>query len=264
MKKSLLGGLVLSLTMGGAAMAAEMAVKARPYAPPPVYNWTGCYIGVEGGYAWGRSKDSSTFAPGFGTVGDFTPSFNVKGGLVGGEVGCNATIGGNAYGVWVMGAEFDMSWTNKNGSSPENRFSIFFGGVPTFVDETRERWISTSRVRIGPSWDRWWAYVTGGFASAGVRARVTGPLFGQVDDTKTLYGWTAGLGLEYAWWDTWSIKVEWLYARFENRVFFDGAVATPVLGRSLNLDDNIVRVGLNWHFGGYGGPGYGGPGPAGY
>ena len=39
MKKSLLGGLVLSLTMGGAAMAADMAVKARPYAP--AFSWAG-------------------------------------------------------------------------------------------------------------------------------------------------------------------------------------------------------------------------------
>ena len=261
MKKSLLGGLVLSLTMGSAAMAAEMAVKARPYVPQ-VYNWTGCYVGVEGGGAWGRSKHSAVTEPGFGTVGDFTPFFTIRGGLAGGEAGCNATIGDNAYGVWVMGAEFDMSWTNKKGSSPQSGLAGVLGGTTAFLDETRERWISTSRVRIGPSWDRWWAYVTGGFATAGVRATVTGPFFGAVDDTKTLFGWTAGVGVEYAWWDTWSIKVEYLYARFENRSFFDippVGVALPTT-RELNIDDHIVRVGLNWHFGGYGGPGYGGPG----
>ena len=171
--------------------------------------------------------------------------------MAGGEAGCNATIGDNAYGVWVMGAEFDMSWTNKKGSSPQSGLAGVLGGTTAFLDETRERWISTSRVRIGPSWDRWWAYLTGGFATAGVRATVTGPFFGNVDDTKTLFGWTAGVGVEYAWWDTWSVKVEYLYARFENRSFFDippVGVALPTT-RELNIDDHIVRVGLNWHWG---------------
>ena len=74
---------------------------------------------------------------------------------------------------------------------------------------------------------------------------------GTFYDTHTLYGWTAGAGLEYAWWDAWSVKVEYLYARFENQAFlFPG---TPVVPRgALNLDDHIVRVGLNWRWGGLG------------
>jgi outer membrane immunogenic protein len=248
MKKSLLGGLVLSLTMGGAAMAADMAVKARPYVAP-AFSWTGCYIGVEGGGAWGRSKHSGVTAPGFGTVGDFTPYFNLSGGLVGGETGCNAQIGDS---TWVMGAEFDMSWTNKKGSSAETGLGSIIAGTTAGVDETKERWISTSRVRIGPTWGPLWGYVTGGFAAASVRATVTPPFSAtSFDDTKTLYGWAAGLGFEYAWWQFWSVKVEYLYARFENRVFFD-IPPLPVATRTLNIDDHIVRVGLNWRWGGLG------------
>jgi outer membrane immunogenic protein len=246
MKKLLLGGIVLSLTMGSAAMAADMAVKARPYAP--AFSWTGCYIGIEGGGAWGRSKHSAVTAPGFGTVGDFTPYFNISGGLVGGEFGCNAQIGNS---TWVMGAESDISWTNKKGTSAESGLAGVIGGTFLNGDETQEKWISTSRVRLGPTWDRLWGYVTGGFAAAGVRARVTSPLGLAFEDTKTLYGWTAGLGLEYAWFDAWSVKVEYLYARFENRVFFDGVLAGAA-PRSLNIDDHIVRVGLNWRWGGLG------------
>ncbi len=243
MKKFLVGGFVLALTMGGAAMAADMPVKARPYAP--VFSWTGCYIGIEGGGAWGRSKHSGVGAPGFGTLADFTPWFDVSGGLFGGEVGCNATIGNTG---WVFGAESDLSWTNKKGSS----FEILPGGVPTFLDETREKWISTSRMRIGPTWDRLWAYVTGGFAAAKVEARVTSPLGLVFYDTHTLYGWTAGAGLEYAFWDTWSVKVEYLYARFETQAFFAIPPAGVAVRGGIPLDDHIVRVGLNWRWGGLG------------
>jgi outer membrane immunogenic protein len=243
MKKLWLGSFVLACTMGGAAMAADMAVKARPYAP--AFSWTGCYIGVEGGWAGGRSKHVGTAAPGFGTVGDFTPWFSLSGGLAGGEIGCNATIGNS---IWVMGAESDISWTNKKGSS----FDTGIAGDPTLRSETRERWISTSRVRIGPTWDRLWGYVTGGFAAARVEARVTNPFGLQFSDTHTLYGWTGGLGLEYAWWDFWSIKVEYLYARFENQGYFLIPPAGAVPRGALNVDDHIVRVGLNWRWGGLG------------
>jgi outer membrane immunogenic protein len=255
-------------------MAAEMAVKAAPIAAAPAFSWTGCYIGVEGGYAWGRSKHQGTFAPGFGTVGDFTPFFNVTGGLAGGEFGCNAQIGNS---IWVMGAESDISWTSKKGSSAEGGLGAVLVGSTLWQDETREKWISTSRVRIGPSWGPLWGYITGGFASARVEARVTNAIGLQFSDQHTLFGWTAGVGVEYAWFNNWSVKVEYLYARFENRSFFDippsitalpgcgGAfgVAAPCTRGSLNLDDHIVRVGLNWRFGGfggYGGPGYRGPG----
>jgi outer membrane immunogenic protein len=262
MKKSLLGGLVLSLTMGGAAMAADMAVKARPYAP--AFSWTGCYIGVAGGGAWGRSRHDALTHDGFGGLGEFTPRFDVSGGLVGGTVGCNATIGNS---TWVMGAESDLSWTNKKGSSVETGPLGVGIGTTAWLDETKERWISTSRARLGPTWDRLWVYATGGFAAAGVTARVTVPVFGTFEDRQTLYGWTAGAGFEWAWSDFWSIKVEYLYARFENKAFFAVAPAIPaVAGCSpvvagvppfcsrggLNLDDHILRVGLNWRLGGIG------------
>ena len=110
MKKLLIGSLVALATAGGsAAMAADMPLKAPP---PPAFSWTGCYVGVEGGYAWGRSRDR---APGFGTptnallgptpgvigggifIGgaDLTDTFNLTGGVAGFEYGCNQQFGTN-------------------------------------------------------------------------------------------------------------------------------------------------------------------------
>jgi outer membrane immunogenic protein len=242
MNKLLLGSFALALTMGGsAAMAADMPLKAPP--PPPVFSWTGCYVGIEGGGAWGRSRHDNTFTGGGILGGSFTPYFDTSGGLAGVEYGCNQQFGN----FWVFGIEGDWSWTSKRGSSAE----VVPFGIPTWTDETRERWISTSRARVGWAWDRAWLYVTGGFAAARIDASVTIPVgaaAGTYTDRKVLYGWTVGAGLEYAFWYNWSLKGEYLYVRLENREFFDNPFG-PVPSRGgVNVDNHIVRLGLNWRF----------------
>ena len=68
----------LALMAGGTtSQAADMVLKAAP-APAPVFSWTGCYVGIEGGYAWGRAKHSYTGLPPVG--GDVTPTFDINGG----------------------------------------------------------------------------------------------------------------------------------------------------------------------------------------
>jgi outer membrane immunogenic protein len=264
MKKVLIGSLVALATAGGsAAMAADMPLKAPPV---PVFSWTGCYVGVEGGYAWGHSRDRAPgwggFTPAlpsptpFGGLGggggifvggtDLTDNFNVNGGIAGVEYGCNQQFGTN----WVFGLESDWSWSNKKGSANE-----IFPGNPAFVDSTKERWVSTSRMRVGWTWDRAWIYVTGGFAAARVDLTVDGTAAGIVDprittflqDRKTVFGWTAGVGFEYMFWNNWSFKAEHLYMNFGENHYLDPA---PFLfaSRNFTLDDHIVRVGLNWRF----------------
>jgi len=243
MNKLLLGSFAIALTLGGsAAMAADMPLKAPP--PPPVFSWTGCYVGIEGGYAWGRSRDFYLGLPPVG--GDATPSFDVNGGTAGIEYGCNQQFGN----YWVFGLEGDFSWSNKRGSS----FDIAPISNPLFQSTTRERWISTSRARIGWAWDRAWLYVTGGLAAARVEADVTIPVGfafpGTYSDTRTLYGWTVGAGFEYAFWNNLSFKAEYLYVRFDDNNYFIG-VPQPLAfanNRHIFLDNNIVRAGLNWRF----------------
>jgi outer membrane immunogenic protein len=230
------------MTMGGsAAMAADMPLKAPP--PPVVFSWTGCYVGIEGGGAWGRSKHTQSQAP-FANQ-DFTPRFDISGGLGGFEYGCNQQFGGN----WVFGIEGDISWSGKKGSSLETGPAGVLGGTATWSDETREKWLSTSRMRVGWTWDRAWLYVTGGFAAARLETNVTSPVLGTFSDKRTAYGWVAGAGLEYAFWNNWSLKAEYLYVNFDTTTFFTIA---PVVALSSNrwvrADDHIFRVGLNWRF----------------
>jgi outer membrane immunogenic protein len=252
MKKLLLGSLV-ALTMGGsAAIAADMPLKAPP--PVAVFSWTGCYVGIEGGGAWGRSRhDNVNF--GDGARNEITPYFNVSGGLAGVEYGCNQQFGVN----WVFGVEGDISWTNKKGSS-FNNFNPLNPVSTSNQSETKEKWLSTTRARVGWAWDRTLVYVTGGFASAKVEANITNVVGsvnvngfandGSFSDSHVLYGWTVGAGLEYAFWNNWSLKAEYLYVRLENQdyLFFGRFPATPVLRGGLNLDNHIVRAGLNWRY----------------
>ena len=252
MKKLLLGSLV-ALTMGGsAAIAADMPLKAPP---PVVWSWTGCYIGIEGGGAFGRSRHDALF-PGLAGLNEITPRFDVSGGLVGGEYGCNQQFGGN----WVFGIEGDWSWSNKKG--PDNVADLAPFLNPLFTNSLKEKWVSTSRARVGWTWDRAWLYVTGGFAAARVELGVAGPVpFGAFTDRTTVYGWTVGVGLEYAFLNNWSLKAEYLYMNFgENRYF-----TLPPAGfvqKSFLLDDHIVRVGLNWKFTDCAFGSCGGPAPA--
>jgi outer membrane immunogenic protein len=241
-----LASVFLLATSLGSAMAADMAPRyTKAPAPVPVmaYSWTGCYIGVEGGGAWGRSRHDG-FPPG---PTQLTPTFDVSGGLAGGEAGCNYQFSPS----WAAGVEGDISWIDKKGSS----FDTGPGGNPTFQSTTREHWISTIRGRVGPTWDRVWVYGTGGFAAAAVEANVAIPGLRTYSETVTHYGWTAGVGIEYAITNNWTIKGEYLYVKLDNKAFLFGN--DPVIGPAglnaqrsgVNLNDNIVRVGLNYKFG---------------
>jgi outer membrane immunogenic protein len=220
---------------GSAAIAADMPLKAPP--PVAVFSWTGCYVGIEGGGAWGRSKHR---APASGS--DITTWFDVSGGVAGVEYGCNHQFGGN----WVFGIEGDFSWSNKQGSLNQNVAQF----NPLINIQTKERWVSTSRARVGWTWDRAWLYVTGGFAAARVELNEDAsavPPFGLNQDHKTVYGYVIGAGLEYAFLNNWSLKAEYLYMNFGENGYF--TPPPPGFGtRSFLLDDHIVRVGLNWRF----------------
>ncbi len=152
---------VISVGLGGlgAASAADMAVKARPVvAPVAAYNWTGCYVGVQGGGVWGRTKHRAE--PLFNV--DTTPSFDLTGGEVGGTLGCNYQTGS-----WVFGVEGDGSWTNASGSSNE-----ILPGNPIIIGHTDMRWLATVRGRIGYAFNNNLIYATGGWAGGGVNIGV--------------------------------------------------------------------------------------------
>jgi outer membrane immunogenic protein len=249
MVKLLLASAALVALTIGPAMSADMPLKAPVVAPPPAFSWTGCYFGVAGGYAWGTSRAEND-----GTDGaiPITGNYQVRGGIFGGTSGCNLLQAG----PWVLGVEGDLSWSGKRGSGNDlPPYNV------TTVNQTNEKWLNTDRVRVGYAANGWLVYATAGAAVASVAYSITGAgiIGGTVTETHTRTGWTAGAGVEWAFSGSWSVKAEYLFVDFGGVPYFNFNGLIPVLpgaGAVANrnggvfLNDNIVRVGINYRFGG--------------
>ncbi len=234
---------VVSVGLATAASAADLAVKAPAYKAPVImpFSWTGCYVGVEGGGIWGRSKDTAA-DPARANFGlPINNGFDLSGGLVGGTVGCNYQVSN-----WVLGVENDISWTNASGSA----FDIApFNTSAT--SETKEKWLDTVRGRIGFAWERALFYGTGGAAFAGTTVQVCNTIT-CVSDSQTRTGWVAGGGIEYAAWDHVTLKVEYLHADFGTSTYINPSVQVApgrtIVTRDVPLTNDIVRAGVNYRF----------------
>ena len=219
-------GALAVVTVMGTANAADIARRqAMPTKGPvymaPVYNWTGFYIGINGGAGWGNSEWSN-----FGGA----TNAKLSGGLVGGTIGYNYQVGQAVFGV-----EGDIDWSNIKGTTSSG---ICTGGVC----ETRNSWLSTARGRLGYAYDRWMPFVTGGAAFGDIRATPIG--LGSQTTNKT--GWTVGGGLEAALSGPWTVKVEYLYVDLGKGDC--GGAACNGIPTEVDFKANIVRAGLNYRF----------------
>jgi outer membrane immunogenic protein len=227
MKKLILGTVALSAAgLVNVASAADMPLKA-PAIAPVVYNWTGCYVGINGGFKWARFNESvdttggSVVIPGVGLI-PFAPGHvdldhaTASSGAVGGQIGCRWE---NAE-HWVFGAEGDFDWTRVNASvtdaSPPTT-----GLFPGITFDNRIRWEGSGRIILGRSFDRWLVYGTGGIAFARVDMDANFPAVTMgggaqipaffASDSKTLVGGTVGLGTAYMLTRNWEIGAEYRY-----------------------------------------------------
>ena len=226
--------LAVPLTVAGAA---DMAVKTLPSSLQTSNDsWTGLYLGVEGGGAFGTSNQIDNGPFGFGPT---TPGYNATGALAGGTAGYNLRTGN-----WVWGLEGDMSWTNVRGSAHE--MAPFTAST---VVDTKENWLATGRGRLGWSTaNGLLLYATGGIAAGSVTADIVerGAPF-TITDTKLRWGGTIGAGVETKITSHWSFKAEYLYAKFQSEGYF----SEPLPGRTntrsdVPLDNNIFRFGINY------------------
>jgi outer membrane immunogenic protein len=281
MRKVLLAS-VAALGFAGTASAADLAVRAP--VPVPLFSWTGCYLGINGGWIGGRDEyaTSRTVFPGF-LPEIATPADNAKlahsyssdqsGGTLGGQFGCQYQAG-----WFVIGGEWDANWSSLKDdnyvsypattwvSNPAN-----FWFPRTELTHTQLDWFTTARVRIGAAWwDRVLLYATGGLAMGAVdsytQVAFDGPgnpnyipqYFGGYRNQKV--GWTVGGGFEWAFAANWTAKAEFLYIDLGSidyvspRTTF-GTGAAPIDGRawhtSVDTQEYVARVGINYlfHFG---------------
>ena len=222
MKRILLAGAGV-LAMASLANAADLPRQMYTKAPPPMvapyYNWTGFYVGINGGGAWGTSS------------WDSTGSFDVSGGMIGGTVGYNWQTG-----PWVFGLEGDIDWADVNGST--NRF-----GCVSANCSSKNTWLGTARGRLGYAFDRFMPYITGGAAFGDVDA--TSP--GATGASSTQVGWVAGAGLEFAVVNNVTAKVEYLH--YDLGSFTCGLnCGNGFINDSVSFHADAIRGGVNLRF----------------
>ncbi len=209
------------------ALAADIPMPGRPpaYMPAiPLYNWTGFYIGINGGGAFGNSNWTD---PALAATGNFS----VNGLLIGGTLGANYQVGS-----WVFGIEGDGDWANLDGTT----FNTSCADVGC---ETSSDFLATIRGRVGYAWNRLLVYGTAGAAFADIQAAAGALPF----MSSTQAGWTAGLGLEYAITPSWSAKVEYLFVDIGSASC--GAANCGGTTTTVSLNENVIRGGLNYRFG---------------
>jgi outer membrane immunogenic protein len=260
MHKTLLATVSIAAIGISTAMAADlgaMPTKAPNFVAP---TWTGAYVGLNAGYGWGNSDGTAVASDRFTPADVHIPSLEPKGFVGGGQVGYNWQTG-----PWVLGAELDFSGMNVKA---DQRVNPFFFGKGSGTYSTQYDWLLTARARAGITFSQnWLLYVTGGLAVTQVKDSITGGnVFGGDTTTwsssKTLVGGTVGGGLEYAFAPNWSLKAEYLYAKFDDTapsMSYSSPAPTPGFGAprtgfgtiaNFTHDLNIVRAGINYKFGG--------------
>lgn len=235
MIRKLLVSAATLVTLSGGAWAADLPNTKEPPAfappPPPVFSWTGLYIGAQAGYEWGNTSGYYETYPGgvfLAPATGLTPN-----GVVGGvHVGYNYQIS-----QFVIGIEGDGEGAGNASSSIEPAGNLFYEN-----SEVQ----GSIRARLGWAWDRVLIYGTGGGAYASIRDISA---FGAAADSQTVgrFGWTAGAGIEYAFDPNWSARVEYRYTDYGTYSF---PLTSTVPGTALQLHntDNRVEVGFSYKF----------------
>jgi outer membrane immunogenic protein len=255
--------LAISILAASAVSASAADLAARPYtkAPPmamAAYDWSGFYIGGNGGGAWSRecwAVDPFSITAGDGTV------FAVNG-----SEGCHTASGATAGGqlgyrwqraAWVLGLEAQGNWADLTSSNSSQ--NVFFAG---FANRTRVDAIGLFTGQVGYAWNNVLFYVKGGAAVTHDKydsflTVPIGPLpVGFVSDrgSETRWGGVVGVGGEYAFTGNWSLALEYDHLFMGNQdvgVVYDPAfVAALNHNERISQDVDMVTARINYRFGG--------------
>ena len=211
-------------------------------APAPVYNWTGFYIGGN----LGAGFTSGSFSDTLGST--FTNSSSTTF-LGGGQVGVNDEFWGGV----VVGAEAMFDWApNQNNTLTATTIPALGAGTATAT--INNRWLTTATGKLGYAWDRVLLYGKGGGAWVGQtnsNLTVGGVPFTVGNTSNTNWGWTAGVGVEWAFWGTWSARAEYDFVGLNNQNFTvtNGAGALVDTISATNRHINMVTAAVNYKFG---------------
>jgi outer membrane immunogenic protein len=217
---------------------------------PPIFSWTGFYIGANLGGAVGSStvKQYSSNPLAYPYAKWPAPSAGIIGGLQGGY---------NYQMNWALiGAEVDFDWSNVTSARAYS--------IDVQSSQFKTNYVGTVRARLGYVMDRALMYITGGYAYSGIkgnyayapdaddatRTAIGTPLYTN-QKKKTYGGWSLGGGLEYAAWDNILIRAEYLYAGFSKSRYnpFGGVAIGPLTsGMTTSNNLSIMRAGVSYKF----------------
>jgi outer membrane immunogenic protein len=228
--------------------------------------WAGFYVGANFGNSWAIAK-SDFSSPITSTRSN---SQDLRGAVGGGQIGYNWRTN-----AWVWGVEADFQGTDQKGTffnrdtNPADLIAAVGPGVPGSLDSTLNQnmpWFGTVRARVGFVLEpRWMIYATGGLAYGEVDSNLS-TIDPDNDVTtsswsETHFGWTVGAGVEAAFWDNWTGRLEYLHMDLgrsggsTNSTLFTtgpflpaGGAVTGHLAIRTRLTDEILRVGLNYRF----------------
>jgi len=266
MKNFLVAGAAASLLItADPVRAADWPVRPLPPAVViPIFTWSSCYLGASVGYGWAHKditdpvelvQDLLNGAGGLGLppTSPLTPlGLTPKGFVAGGQFGCDYQFAGSS---WVVGFEGAAIGGNlKNDTVVGLPLDPDVPGNPAFVS-ARMDFIPSGTVRVGYAWDRVLLYAKGGGAGASDKYQVLG-VFTPISNATPFnfqgldlrMGWTVGAGVEWAFWEDWSVKVEYDYYGFGHHSVL---MSDSNLGLSAPVDVRqsvqTVRVGVNFH-----------------
>jgi opacity protein-like surface antigen len=235
-------GAAIAGRLGPPAPAPSLVYKSPP--APHGYNWTGLYIGGDGGYGWGTSKGTLTTATGV----PLAPyGYSVTGPFAGGFIG-----GNYQFNRFVVGVEGDWQWSNLMGNNqvlaPIGAAGAFPGGPLTISTTVRD--YGSIRGRLGVvAYDRFLVFGTGGWAwgDPSTFYAVTGaaPFIANGGNAN---GWTAGAGVEYALTDKILGRIEYRYTNLATSSFTNVATNSADTGNRVPISD--LRFGIAYKFGG--------------
>ena len=254
MKKLVLA--VSALVLGtAAASAADLSPRYYSKAPPmemALYNWSGFYGGINGG--WGSSRNCWDVVDPTGTFIASEGCHNATGGTAGGQLGFRT----QSY-AWVFGLEAQGNWLGLRGSQVSN--AVFLAVPGDITNRSRIDAFGLFTGQVGYAWGDTLFYVKGGLAVTTARyndiVTATGLIAATVSDTRA--GGAVGAGLEYGFLPGWSVAVEYDHLFMGNRnlsLASPGILAGPATAGStvvidrIRQDLDLVTVRVNYTFGG--------------
>jgi outer membrane immunogenic protein len=263
---------VTLLVAGTPAASADLQPIVKAPIAPPAYNWTGFYIGANLGVARG----SSDIDPNIGIP--FPVFTNLAGNLItpaqlgvfpGTSASDTSVIGGGQVGFnwqrdrWVWGVEADISGTGLKALSSSGVSRTTISGTQTVTANYSAEvdWIATLRARAGFTWnDRTLIYATAGLATASARLRTAyaevqpapAPAPLAASDTEQMFGWTVGIGAEWAWSRDLTFGAEYRHVDLGGHGFNTGIVDANLIGfvgsnsGSMHYTVDQVTARVNW------------------